>query len=600
MAEGELILQRPDLWWPHTHGEPALYRLRLSITLSDRDEPLELDLGSVGFRAIDSGDPAGPGGLRLSLNGAEVFARGAVWTPDLLHPSPERAALREVLLGVRDCGMNMLRIPGTAAYESEDFYDLCDELGIMVWQDLPFANLDYPESDPDFMAEVEAEVGEALLRLQGRPSPTVLCGSSEIAQQVAMLGLDPGLAHGPLFGELIPSLVSRHLPDLSYLPSSPWGGERPFRTDAGVAHYFGVGGYRRALCDVRRSAVRFASECLAIANVPDEEALAEMGAGAAPALGSAAWKQGVPRDAGSPWDFEDVRDHYLALLYRVDPARLRAEDPERYLELSRATSGELMAEVFSEWRRPGSPCAGGLVLWLADLRPGTGWGLMDHRRRPKPALHLLRPLLAPVAVFMTDEGLNGIAVHLVNDSSEVVRAQLRIGLYRDRQTLVGGIERELELAPRSASSHDLEALIGGFLDAGWAYRFGPPAQDLIVVTLERPGGEGSPIAQAFHHVRGRPAGTESAGALGLSATLRRDSEGGAVAILRAERYVHNVRVQVGGTVADRAWFGLEPGRPREVRLGGTPLVNHAPALEPLRGRVIATNLIGALSLVEEV
>ena len=86
------------------------------------------------------------------------------------------------------------------------------------------------------------------------------------------------------------------------------------------------------------------------------------------------WKAGVPRDAGTGWDFDDVRDHYLRLLFGVDPAELRRCDHERYLELSRAVSGEAMAAVFGEWRRPGSPCGGGLVLWLRDLVPGAGWG----------------------------------------------------------------------------------------------------------------------------------------------------------------------------------------------------------------------------------
>ena len=107
------------------------------------------------------------------------------------------------------------------------------------------------------------------------------------------------------------------------------------------------------------------------------------------------WKAGVPRDAGSGWDFDDVRDHYLALLYGVDPGELRRADPDRYLELSRAVTGEVMAQVFGEWRRGASPCGGGLVLWLRDLVPGAGWGVLDDRGRhqdrvPPPSAVLRR------------------------------------------------------------------------------------------------------------------------------------------------------------------------------------------------------------------
>ena len=101
--------------------------------------------------------------------------------------------------------MNMLRMPGTGAYESAAFHDLCDELGILVWQDFMFANLDYPIADDGFRAAVEREASRrSSPRVGGRPSLAVLCGNSEIEQQVAMLGLDPALGRGELFGELLP------------------------------------------------------------------------------------------------------------------------------------------------------------------------------------------------------------------------------------------------------------------------------------------------------------------------------------------------------------------------------------------------------------
>ena len=182
---------------------------------------------------------------------------------------------------VAAAGMNMLRVPGIGCYESEEFYELCDRLGILVWQDFMFANLDYPESDEQFMEGVRREAIQLLDRLASRPSLAVLCGGSEVAQQVAMLGLDPQLANGPLYGELLPSLVAQAGVDAPYVPSTPWGGELPFRPGAGVANYYGVGAYLRPLTDARLASVRFAGECLAFANVPDDEALEPLGGGVA-------------------------------------------------------------------------------------------------------------------------------------------------------------------------------------------------------------------------------------------------------------------------------------------------------------------------------
>ena len=159
------------------------------------------------------------------------------------------------------------------------------------------------------------------------------------------------------------------------------------RPDRGVTNYYGVGGYRVALSDARTSGVRFAGECLAFANVPDEEALAAL----VPEppfdafVHHPRWKAGVPRDAGSGWDFDDLRDFYLEQVFGVDPDWLRRGNHDRYLELSRAVTGEVMAHVFGEWRRAESPSGGGLILWLRDLVAGAGWGVVDHHGRPKTA-----------------------------------------------------------------------------------------------------------------------------------------------------------------------------------------------------------------------
>ena len=360
----------------------------------------------------------------------------------------------------------MIRIPGTACYESDAFHDLCDELGILVWQDIMLANLDYPEADPEFMSALEREVRAELQRIAARPSLAVVCGSSEVAQQVAMVGLDPALASGPLYSELLPRLVAEAAIDAPYLPSAPCGGTLPFRPDRGVVNYFGVGAYLRPLDDARRAGVRFASECLAFANVGDGDPPGS--------VGGPEWKAGVARDVGAGWDFDDVRDHYLREVIGVDPLGLRYADPERYLALSRQVTGEVMAETFGEWRRAQSPCRGALVLWCKDLVDGAGWGLLDARGEPKVALWHLQRALAPVAVWTTDEGLGGVAVHIANDGPAPLSARVRVALYRADGVRVEEAVAELRLAAHGNACLDAEAILGRFVDIGHAYRFGPP------------------------------------------------------------------------------------------------------------------------------
>jgi beta-mannosidase len=572
---GELVVPAVTHWWPHTHGEPALYEARLIVTTAGAGT-LTFDAGRVGFRSLAFGTGSehdvARDGLDVHVNGVRVFARGAVWTPlDAVGLAPSRAELRAALEQARDAGMNLLRIPGTSAYEQDAFYDLCDELGLLVWQDFMFANLDYPISEDAFHVTVAREAGQVLDRLAGRPCLAVLCGNSEIEQQVAMLGLNPSLGRGALFGELLPELVGASEADAAYLPSAPCGDGLPFRSDGGVANYFGVGGYRRPLEDARRAEVRFAAECLAFSNVPAEETIEAMLPDGSHDIAAhrSEWKAGVPRDAGSDWDFEDVRDHYLRLLFDVDPAALREADHERYLELSRAVTGEAMAAVFGEWRRAASPCGGALVLWLRDLGPGAGWGVVDHRGTPKAAYSHLRRALAPVAIWTTDEGLNGVHVHAANDRPAARAVRLRVALYRDFEQRIDGVEKLVELPAHSVQKWDLEVLLGRFVDASWAYRFGPPQQNLIVASLECPE-QGSPapalISQSVHFPAGRPSGRESLADMGLLASARTLEDGTTSLSVKARRLAYGVRIHAPGFTPDDDAFSVEPGGERIVLL----------------------------------
>jgi beta-mannosidase len=594
---GRLRVPEAPRWWPHTHGEPALCEVRLRVAGPEGE--VGIDVGRVGFREIgvaaDGDRDVTVDGLDLHLNGVRVFVRGAVWTPDdFVGMAPSRERLREALERVRDAGMNMVRIPGLGAYESPAFHDLCDELGILVWQDFAFANFDYPIEDEEFRAAVEAEAGEALAALAGRPSAVVFCGNSEVEQQAAMLGLDPGIGRGELFGSILPRALAESFHEAIYVPSSPSGGSRPFVPGVGIANYFGVGGYRRPLSDARLAEVRFAGECLAFANVPDRDGVEALlpEAPADVVVHHPRWKAGVPRDAGSGWDFDDIRDHYLGEIFGVDAGELRRYDHERYLELSRSVPGAAMAATFGEWRRPGSPCGGGIVLWLRDLVPGAGWGLVDHSGTPKRALRELGGALAPVAVWMTDEGLAGVGVHLANDRPEPLRADLRVALYANGEQRVGEASVPVEIGPHASASHDLEALLGGFRDASWAYRFGPPAQDTIVASLERGGGDGEAevLSRAFFHPVGPPTGVEDAAALGLAGEATSRLDGALVVRLHARRAVYGLELSAAGKPLQGrgSYLHLEPGRSSFV------------VLPPIAGdpKIAATavNMAGSVSI----
>jgi beta-mannosidase len=570
-------------WWPHTHGSQPLYSVRLSIELDG--EVIDIDLGRVGFRTIEIDSGADGESFGLLVNGVAVFCRGACWTPlDLARLSADPAEYRAALERLRDAGMNMLRVGGTMVYETAAFHDLCDELGILVWQDFMFANMDYPSDDASFTSAVALEAQQLLHRLQGRPSIAVVCGNSEVEQQAAMLGLPSEQWTNRLFGDLLAGLVKSLAPGVAWLPSTPTGGTLPFQADRGVTHYYGVGAYLRPFDDSRRAGVRFAAECLAFSNIPNATMMdAFLGEGVTPGH-HPRWKAAIPRDAGSGWDFEDVRDHYVRLLFNVDPSELRARDVERYLVLGRVSTGEAMLRTFAEWRRPGSTCRGGLVWFARDLRPGAGWGVVDSTGQPKAAYWYLKRALNPVALLAIDEGLNGLRLHAMNDTCDSIEAEIRIALYREGR--LRGVPGSTLLTIPSRGHHSVhaDAIFEGFADLTYAYRFGPPGHDVVAATL-RDRATGAILAAAHCFPCGLPTARDSA--LGLLADAQPIASGYAIN-LKVDRFAHAVAIDAEGFVPDDNYFHLEPGDPRRIVLRA-----EVPG-RPLRGRVSALN--GAVSI----
>ena len=137
----------------------------------------------------------------------------------------------------------------------------------------------------------------------------------------------------------------------------------------------------------------------------------------------------MPRDAGTGWDFDDVRDHYLGELFGVDPAELRRYDHERYLELSRAVSARRWAPSSASGGGPARPAAAASSSGSRDLVPGRRLGPGRPLRGAEGGLHALRRALAPRAVWLTDEGLAGVGVHVANDGPEPLAGTLRVAVY---------------------------------------------------------------------------------------------------------------------------------------------------------------------------
>ncbi|WP_144008626.1 hypothetical protein [Enemella evansiae] len=464
---GCIEIDRPHLWWPAGYGEPACY----TLTITRGEE--ELVRRSIGFRSIEVDRSAG--GFSLSVNGIPVFCRGAVLT----GPAPGGAAVIDTLA---DAGATMVRFAGGTVPASAELMQRCAERGVLVWHDCMLATFDLPT---DLDPVVVEELWQLLGAYAGNPALAVICGGSETEQQPELMGLPRDRRQQPLLTDRLPAALDEWCAPVGaqfcHVAASPTGGSSgsALRPDDGVAHWFGVGGYRQPLTAVDAAGVRFATECLAFANPPEEisTGLAAVRDREEP------WLAGIPADRGADWDFEQVRDHYLAEVFGTDPQVERRRDPARYLDLGRAATVVAMERCFRRWRRGDDPCAGALVLSAFDLRDGSGWGVLDHRGRPKAVLSALRRCWAPVTILAGDAGLAGIRVDAYNDTPAELAAviELRASDAFGNVTVSGTLPVRLP-AHGAVRVHDDE-ISGHFSDLGYAYRFGSPVADAVEVRL---------------------------------------------------------------------------------------------------------------------
>lgn len=574
--QGILRIPDADPWWPHTHGNPTLHAVTVAIG------DITIDLGEIGFRRIEIDRGPDGNGFTLQVNGTRIFCRGACWTPvDVVSLQATEADYANDLGRMQDAGLNMIRLSGTMVYETPDFHRLCDRLGILVWQDVMMANFDYP-SDQAFADTIRSEVATLMRRLSASPSLAVVCGGSEVGQQAAMMGLPSAMRDVPLADTVIPEVLAA-CSDVAYVPGSPSGGTLPFVNNVGPSHYFGVGAYLRPLDDARRAEVRFASECLAFANLPDDRHFADHRLD--PIDDPARWLKGVPRDGGASWDFDDVREHYLQALWNEDGRSLRRSDPMRWRRLSRAIAAEVIERTIDEWRRPASTTAGALLWLWRDLQPGAGWGLLDADSCPKSTFHALRRASLPVRLSMSDEGTNGLYLHLANDTPQAITGKLNLRCLKDGKIVVIEASRDVTVAPHAGLSISAFDLLDRFFDAGHCYRFGPAPHDTVHATFITE--DAGQSREAFHFLAAPTSATDHV----IDARLGEDTAGFFLD-LQATGTVRFIEIADDAFLPDDNYFHLAPGHRKIVRLAPR---KHASVDSRPSGRIFALTLKGDIA-----
>ncbi|MDX3629087.1 glycoside hydrolase family 2 protein [Streptomyces europaeiscabiei] len=443
-TSGVVRLEVPgvELWWPRGYGEQPLYEVEL--TLHSEGDVLDLWRRRVGFRSVEldrSADEHGTG-FTLVVNGERLFARGVNWIPDDVFPSritPGRYRAR--LTRAAEAGVDLVRIWGGGIYESEDFYDVCDELGLLVWQDFPFACAAYPEEQP-LRGEVEAEARENVVRLMPHPSLVLWNGNNENLWGFRDWGWEERLA-GESWGEgyylgLLPRVVAESDPTRPYTAGSPWSGswERHPNDPAHGTHHSWEVWNREDYAEYRANVPRF---------------VAEFGWQAPPAY--ATLRRALPGEVLAP-DSPGMLHHQKAEDGNGKLARglarhfaLSEGDFDRWHYLTQVNQARAIAAGIEHWRSHWPVCAGTIVWQLNDCWPVTSWAAIDGDGREKPLYHELRRLYADrlLTLQVRDEGLVLAAVNQAGEAWDPAGVRLR------RMSVEGVVVAEVTVSVSAAA-----------------------------------------------------------------------------------------------------------------------------------------------------
>ena len=454
----EIRVKEPRLWWPSGQGEQPLYDLEVDVA-----GPGGAHLGTwarrIGLRTIAlvrQKDPWGES-FHFSVNGRAIFAKGANWIPaNCFVAGLTRGDYARDLEAAAAAHMNMVRVWGGGIYESEDFYDLCDELGLLVWQDFMFACTLYP-GDREFIASSQAEAEHQVRRLRHRACLALWCGNNEVWGINAHELVDPGKKglrsdYERLFHGALPEVVGRLGGATPYWPSSPWRGDPDTGHGAGEArgdtHFWDVWHGRNPVKDYEKWNFRFASEfgMQSYNSVPTQATFCPASEGNI--FGT------VMEDHQKNKGGNQVILDYVSRRYRFP------RDQASLIYLSQLNQVHCVETGVDHYRRNMPQCMGALYWQLNDCWPVASWSSIEFTGRWRALHHAARRFFAPAVVsahvpgdevFTTNNYRNStvrlVHVHTSHDGPRAVRATVRWDLFHlDGRVLLSG-SRKVVLRP---------------------------------------------------------------------------------------------------------------------------------------------------------
>jgi len=393
--EETMVVENPRLWWPNGLGDPHLYDLRVVIAGGEEIDGISQRIGLRRLELIREADAAGES-FFFRINGVPLFAKGSNWIPsDSFDSRLDDDQVDWELRSAAAANHNMIRVWGGGMYERERFYTICDQVGMLVWQDFMFACARYP-ADRAFLDSVSSEVRHQVRRLQHHPCVALWCGNNEI-QETMLSTREQFDRYDELFIQTIMPVVGREDPDRPFWPSSPcnglrtYGHDRERSEDFGDVHFWGVWHGNQPFTEYLKVRPRFASE-FGFQSFSSPELMNQVLPPGERSVRSEMFEFHQRSHAGN----RTILDH-VARHFRVPTSY------EGMIHVSQALQALSIKTACEHWRRLKPHTMGTLYWQLNDIWPAASWSSLEADGRWKMLHYYSRKFYAPLLVSVVEK-----------------------------------------------------------------------------------------------------------------------------------------------------------------------------------------------------
>ena len=452
-------IEDPKLWWPLGYGLQNLYTLNVTL-LTNKNEIIDSSEDKFGIRTIKLNRSKDEHGhkFQFEVNGQPVYAKGANWIPaSIFAGSVTKAEYQQLLYDAKDANINMLRVWGGGYYETKDFYQLCDELGIMVWQDFMFACAYYPDRHW-FFDQVKTEAAEIIKQLRNHPSLALWCGNNEVEwlHLKGFLGKTKKFYGKDIYQKLLPHLLSELDPDHNYIRTSPTGTPKnPNDPNTGTVHQWQIwhehAPIRQYQC-LPQQVPRFVTE-FGIQSLPDFETIKNICPPEQRFIASqSVEKHNYQYDGnGNSRIFGYVGDLFGS-----------AKNLENLVYLSQITQARAVKTYVEHLRAHNFRNSGALFWQFNDCCPAISWSAIDYEKKPKALYYYAKRFFSNQLIVVVPEfdqsmhylptKIKSINAVIINDTTQPFTATLNYRLMDLFGNLLDQVSLPIAVAPFSISA----------------------------------------------------------------------------------------------------------------------------------------------------